>query len=66
MPLRGEYDTEWENDAELAICEIEISRTEPADDLDAKLALLHAYNRQLDGRQRRRDFVLKHDLQERA
>jgi transcriptional adapter 2-alpha len=65
MPLRGEYDTEWENDAELAICEIEISGAETADELQEKLTQLHAYNKQLDERQRRRDFVQKHDLQER-
>ena len=65
MPLRGEYDTEYDNDAELAIAEIEINGKESEEELQSKLDMLFNYNNQLDERQRRRDFVMKHDVQDR-
>jgi transcriptional adapter 2-alpha len=51
MPLRGEYDTEWENDAELAIAETEFLSTDTEEDKEAKLQALREYNRALDERQ---------------
>ena len=66
MPLRGEYDTEWENEAELAICELEMAHSDPPEEYQRNLQLLFAYARQLDERQRRRDFVQAHDIIERA
>jgi transcriptional adapter 2-alpha len=66
MPLRGEYDTEYEHEAELQICEIEVTGAETADEREAKLVLLRAYNKTLDERQRRRDFVQRHEIIERA
>lgn len=65
MPLRGEYDTEWQDDAELQICEIEITGDELPHERAEKLTALISYNKQLTERQRRRDFVQQHDLQER-
>lgn len=66
MPLRGEFDTEWENDAEYAIADIEFNAEDTEAEEESKLALLREYNRALDERQRRRDFVQRHDLIERA
>ena len=66
MPLRGEYDTEWENEAELQIAEIEMNPADPSEEYDRNLQLLLTYCTQLDERQRRRDFVQKFDIIERA
>ena len=57
--------TEWDNDAELQICDVEIMEAESGDVLQLKLALLDTYNRQLDERQCRHDFITKHSVQER-
>ena len=65
MPLRGEYDTEWDNDAELQVCDVDIGYAESPEALAAKLKLLDTYNRQLDERQCRHDFITKHEVQER-
>ena len=40
VPLRGEYDTEWSNEAELTICDIEFPDNETEDEKEAKLAAL--------------------------
>ena len=66
MPLRGEYDTEWQNEAELRIAEIEFLATDSSEEHESKMRMLREYNRALDERQRRRDFVQAHDLIERA
>ena len=66
MPLRGEYDTEWEDEYEKYIADVEFLPTDTPDERAHKLQVLAAYNRILDERQRRRDFVQAHEVIERA
>ena len=58
LPLRREFDVEWDNDAELLVMDVEFIDGEPADERALKLELLKAYNTTLDERERRRDFVV--------
>ena len=58
LPLRREFDVEWDNDAELLVMDVEVIDGEPADERALKLELLKAYNTTLDERERRRDFVV--------
>ena len=58
LPLRREFDVEWDNDAELLVMDVEFVDGEPADERALKLELLKAYNTTLDERERRRDFVV--------
>lgn len=66
MPLRAEYDSEWENEAEFMIVDVEFASADTAARGDFKLEQLHAYNRALHERQLRRDFVQQHNLIEHA
>ena len=58
LPLRREFDVEWDNDAELLVMDVEFVDGEPADERALKLELLKAYNTTLDERERRREFVV--------
>ena len=62
MAKRGEFEIEYDNEAELTITEMNF----PDDDLpierELKLQLFHIYNRRIDKRIKMREFVVSHQL----
>ena len=66
MPLRGDFDTEWTDDAELqlGLGEMEFTAEDTAEDRALKMEVLHTYNWTLGERRRRKEFVLKQALLE--
>lgn len=64
MPLRGEFETEWENDAELAIKDLQFTDEDTPAERDLKFAMLDIYTMVLDRRAARHAFIFAHGLQE--
>eukprot|EP00301_Raphidiophrys_heterophryoidea_P023542 c7392_g1_i1.p1 GENE.c7392_g1_i1~~c7392_g1_i1.p1 ORF type:complete len:514 (+),score=136.17 c7392_g1_i1:57-1598(+) len=62
MPLRNDFETEYDNDAEMLIAEMEISPSDTQEDKDLKLKLLQLYHAKLEERGRRKEFVLERGL----
>jgi transcriptional adapter 2-alpha len=62
MPGRKEFETEFENDAEQMVGALEFSETDPLEEKELKLALLHIYNSILDKRLERKKFILDRGL----
>jgi transcriptional adapter 2-alpha len=60
MPLRKEFETEYENDAEQAIKDIAFYEDDSAADVELKLAMLGHYCDVLDKRAERKRFILDH------
>jgi Myb-like DNA-binding domain/Zinc finger, ZZ type len=62
MPRRGDFDVEWENNAEEAIADMEFIPGESEQDRQIKLQVLAIYNSKLDEREKRKTFVLSRKL----
>ncbi|KAJ1635715.1 hypothetical protein T492DRAFT_964313 [Pavlovales sp. CCMP2436] len=67
MPLRGEFDVEWSNEAELLLADLEFGvgrdgTPEPPEERTLKLEVCALYNAKLDERARRKAFVLERGL----
>lgn len=62
MPRRGDFDIEWENEAEQMIADMEFTPGESASDRKLKLAVLQIYNDKLDEREQRKQFLLSRKL----
>lgn len=62
MPRRGDFDIEWENDAEHAVADMEFLPGESAADKQLKLQVLAIYSSKLDEREKRKQFVLSRGL----
>jgi len=62
MPRRGDFDIEWENDAEQALADMEFLPGDLEEDKRLKLAVLKIYNEKLDERQKRKDFIRERNL----
>jgi hypothetical protein len=62
MPRRGDFDVEWENDAEQAVADMEFIAGESEEDKHLKLQVLAIYNSRLHERERRKEFVLSRKL----
>lgn len=62
MPRRGDFDVEWENEAEQSIADMEFLPGEPQAERDLKLKVLAIYNSKLDEREKRKQFVLSRGL----
>lgn len=58
MPLRREFDFEYDNDAELLLAEMEFAEDESENDIRTKYSVLEIYNRKLEERQKRKNFVI--------
>lgn len=58
MPLRKEFDIEHENDAELAVKDMEFEPDDSAVDVELKLAILDIYNQKIDKRLDHKKFAL--------
>jgi len=62
MPRRGDFDVEWDNDAEQCIADMEFLPRESDADKNLKLQVLAIYNAKLDEREKRKQFVLSRGL----
>ena len=64
-PNRGDFDTEYENDAELVLADMEFKDEDTKWERDLKLKVLEIYNSRLDARMERKKFILERNLLER-
>lgn len=62
MPRRGDFDMEWENEAEQAVADMEFLPNEPPEDRKLKLQVLQIYNSKLDEREKRKQFIISRQL----
>jgi hypothetical protein len=62
MPRRGDFDIEWDNDAEQLVADMEFLPGEPPQDRELKLKVLAIYNAKLEEREKRKRFVLSRKL----
>ncbi|XP_061344331.1 transcriptional adapter ADA2b isoform X3 [Gastrolobium bilobum] len=61
-PKRQEFDTEYDNDAEQLLADMEFKDTDTEEERELKLRVLRLYSKRLDERKRRKDFVLERNL----
>ena len=62
MPRRGDFDIEWENEAEQALADMEFSQGDLPQDRQLKLQVLEIYCQKLDGREKRKNFIMSRNL----
>eukprot|EP01112_Ceratiomyxa_fruticulosa_P007858 TRINITY_DN2044_c0_g1_i2.p1 TRINITY_DN2044_c0_g1~~TRINITY_DN2044_c0_g1_i2.p1 ORF type:complete len:610 (-),score=146.02 TRINITY_DN2044_c0_g1_i2:192-2021(-) len=62
MKNRGEFETEWENDAEKLLANMIFDEEDSAEDRAIKVRVIDSYNEKLDERARRQKFILEHGL----
>lgn len=62
MPLRGDFDVEYDNDAELILSDIEFRGDETPQERELKLKVLDIYNAKLDERILRKRVVIERGL----
>jgi hypothetical protein len=62
MPRRGDFDIEWDNDAEEAIADMEFFKHESESDKKLKLRVLQIYSHKLQEREQRKQFILSRRL----
>ncbi|CAK68971.1 unnamed protein product (macronuclear) [Paramecium tetraurelia] len=62
MPKRGDFDIEFDNDAELLLAEMEFNDDDQPYEIEMKLKVLDIYNIRLDERLKRKNFVIDRDL----
>jgi transcriptional adapter 2-alpha len=62
IPKRGDFETEYENDAELLLADMEFKDDDTPVERDLKLKMLQIYNEKLDARLERKQFILKRGL----
>ncbi|XP_038701483.1 transcriptional adapter ADA2b-like isoform X2 [Tripterygium wilfordii] len=61
-PKRQEFDTEYDNDAEQLLADMEFKDADTEDERELKMRVLHIYSRRLEERQRRKNFILERNL----
>lgn len=62
MPLRGDFDVEFDNDAELLLAEMEFNEDDKPGEIEMKYKILDLYNARLDERIKRKNFVIERGL----
>ena len=62
MPRRGDFDIEWDNDAEETIGDMEFLPTDSEEDRQLKLKVLAIYDAKLDKRESRKKFIISRKL----
>uniref|UniRef100_A0A7S3JP72 Transcriptional adapter 2 n=1 Tax=Euplotes harpa TaxID=151035 RepID=A0A7S3JP72_9SPIT len=62
MPKRGDFDTEYDDEAETRICEMEFNEDDTEEETKLKYKVLEYYNARLDERIRRKKFVIERGL----
>lgn len=58
MPLRQDFEVEYENDIEIYLADLEFYEDDRPEDVCIKLKQLHVYNGVLDEREERKDFAI--------
>ena len=59
---RQEFETEYDNDAELPLADLDFRRDDTPEERALKLRMVEVYNARLDERQRRKQFILDRGL----
>ncbi|CAN0162413.1 unnamed protein product [Ectocarpus sp. 6 AP-2014] len=62
LPLRGDFDHEHDNAAEELLANMEFRPTDHASERQLKLDVIAVYNHRLDEREKRKRFVIEHNL----
>ena len=62
MPLREDFDIEYENDAENLLADMEFSTDDHPSERDLKLQIIRIYNAKLAERDERKRFVIDRGL----
>ncbi|KAG7342131.1 Myb-like DNA-binding protein [Nitzschia inconspicua] len=62
MPRRGDFDIEWNNDAEQSLADMEFTRADTPQERQLKLQVLDIYCQKLDEREKRKNFILSRHL----
>jgi hypothetical protein len=62
MPRRGDFDMEWDNEAETVLADMEFLSTDTPQDRQLKIQIIEMYNSKLDERERRKQFLLSRNL----
>ena len=62
MPLRGDFNIEYDNDAELLLADMEFYDDDKKSEQELKYEILKLYNAKLDERIRRKKFVVEKGL----
>mmetsp|Transcript_12632 Transcript_12632/g.10807 ORF Transcript_12632/g.10807 Transcript_12632/m.10807 type:complete len:159 (+) Transcript_12632:84-560(+) len=62
MPKRGDFDYEYDNEAELFLAEMEFNDDDKPEEVDIKNKILEIYNVRLDERIKRKNFVIERDM----
>jgi len=62
MSFRGDFETEWDNDAEIILCEMSFNEDDTPVERDLKLRILEIYNQRLDERAFRKKFIQERNL----
>lgn len=61
---RQEFDVEYDNEAEQLLADMEFKDSDTEEERELKLRVIRIYNKRLDERQRRKDFILERKLLE--
>lgn len=62
MPRRGDFDIEWDNDAEQYLQDMEFTQNDTAEERELKIKVIKIYNERLDERERRKQFLIDRGL----
>lgn len=62
MPRRGDFDTEYENEAEHILADMEFSPNDHPSERELKLQIIDIYNAKLDEREKRKEFLRERNL----
>lgn len=62
MPKRGDFEVEYDNDAELLLAEMEFNDDDTEEEKAMKFRLIDIYNHKLNERIKRKEFVISRKL----
>ncbi|KAJ8535187.1 hypothetical protein ON010_g13551 [Phytophthora cinnamomi] len=62
MPLRGDFDVEYDNEAEMILADMEFSEADHPTERELKLKVIQIYNQKLEKRTERKKFVVERGL----
>lgn len=62
MPRRGDFDIEWDNDAEKFLQDMEFSQNDTVEEKELKIKVIKIYNARLDEREKRKQFLIDRGL----
>jgi transcriptional adapter 2-alpha len=62
MPLRGDFNIEYDNDAELLLADMEFFDDDKESEIELKYQILELYNARLEERIKRKQFAIERGL----